>query len=486
MFLCTNPTRPTHVIRLARDRQRGLQRAVDRGRLPLMYDDTDTIVAAATPAGESALAIVRLSGGAVRALSDAVSYHGCPEARKALYGAYKAIDGHVVDHCVFVRYEAGASYTGDDLLELSCHGNPIIVRQIVDDLLARGCRAAEPGEFTRRAFLNGKMDLTQAEAVQDLIGARSEAALEAARRQLDGSVGKAVQSLLDRLLEVIAHLEAYIDFPEEDLPKEDEEGPMAQLIALQNDAANMIATEPTSAMLHEGYLTVIAGAPNAGKSRLLNALLGRERAIVSDAPGTTRDYLEERLVIGRHLVRIVDTAGLREINAGIERLGIEKSLEQIRRAELVLYVVDQAAGAPPPPFRGELLHAGADVLVVENKCDLSQLGTWIFEPGASRVRVSAATGAGLEELRKAIVRVIESRSPALVRDEVIVSARHAAALRNMSAAIGRALDRLRDDEPAELAASELREALAALEEIVGKIDNERVLDRIFSTFCIGK
>ncbi|HNX04525.1 MAG TPA: tRNA uridine-5-carboxymethylaminomethyl(34) synthesis GTPase MnmE [Opitutales bacterium] len=450
-----------------------------------MYDAEDTIVAPATPSGESALAIVRVSGGAVRALSDSIPSAGCPEARKAVYGAFRAVDGHTIDYCVFVRFEKGASYTGEDMLEVSCHGNPIIVRQIVDDLLTRGCRSAEPGEFTRRAFLNGRMDLTQAEAVQEIISARSEAALEAARRQLDGSVGRAVNALLDRLLEVIAHLEAYIDFPEEDLPVEDEAGPIMQLAKLQEDAKSLMATAPYSSMLHDGFLTVIAGAPNAGKSSLMNALLGRDRAIVSEEPGTTRDYLEERLVIDRHLVRIVDTAGLREIEKGVEKLGIDKSIEQIQKAELVLYVVDASSKTPPPPFRSNLAHKGAEILVVENKSDLGCAG-WEFMPGSKRVRTSAITGDGLSELRKAIAAVIGERAPVHSRDDVIVSARHAAALGNMSNSIAAAIDRLRSGEPTELAACELREALACLEEIVGRIDNERVLDRIFSSFCIGK
>ena len=450
-----------------------------------MYDDTGTIVAAATPAGESALAIVRLSGGAVRALSDAVAARGCPEVRKAAYGPYTALDGHVVDSCVFVRYEGPASYTGEDLLEISCHGNPIIVRLILDDLLARGCRAAEPGEFTRRAFLNGRMDLTQAEAVQDMIGARSLAALEAARRQLDGSVGRAVDALLERLLGVIAHLEAYIDFPEEDLPKEDEAGPISELIAIEKDIHSLIATAPYSAMLRDGFLCVIAGAPNVGKSSLLNALLGRERAIVSDEPGTTRDYLEERLVIGRHLVRIVDTAGLRERDSGVEKLGIEKSVEQISKAELVLYVVDASSASPPPPYPENPVHPGASRIVVENKSDLPRGLVTLF-PGEKHIATSARTGQGLDELRAAIEGEIERRSPAFARDAVLVSARHAAALRNMSSSIAAALEQLRGKKPAELAACELRDALHSLEEIVGRIDNERVLDRIFSTFCIGK
>jgi tRNA modification GTPase len=452
-----------------------------------MYAEGDTIVASATPTGESAIAIVRLSGPACTLLSGACTTHGCTEARKAVYGPYKAIDGHVVDYCVFVRYEAGASYTGEEMLEIYSHGNPLIVRQIVDDMLVRGCRAAEAGEFTRRAFLNGKMDLTQAEAVQDMISARSVAALEAARRQLDGSVGRAVNALLERLINVIASIEAYIDFPEEDLPPETEDGPIAQLVDLQQKAKALIATSPYSSMLREGARTVIAGAPNAGKSSLLNALLGEERAIVSAEPGTTRDYIEARLIVGRHLLRVVDTAGLRSAKGDIESKGIEKSIEQIKKAHLVLLVVDATVLPPPLPFRVEDLRCGSGLIVVENKCDLSaHVSHADFLPGAVHVSISALNGDGVDKLREAIVSSLDSHFVKPGQDDVLVSARHAEALNNMSNAVEAALDKLRTHEPPELAASELRNALASLEEIVGKIDNERILDKIFSTFCIGK
>ena len=447
-----------------------------------MYSDGDTIVAAGTPAGESALAVVRLSGRLCERLLGLCWMHRCAEPKKAVYGAYRAIDGHAVDHCVSIYYAQGASYTGEEMLEIFCHGNPLIVRQLIDDLLLRGCRVAQAGEFTRRAFLNGKMDLTQAEAVQDIISARSEAALEAARRQLDGSVGKTVNSLLERLLAVIAYLEAYIDFPEEDLPKENADGPIAQLVDLQKEARSLMATASYSSMLREGASTVIAGAPNAGKSSLLNMLLGEERAIVSPEPGTTRDYIEDRLLVGPHLLRIVDTAGLRSGGGDIEIKGIEKSMELISHADLVLYVVDTTLQAPPPP---SCLSGG--VIVVENKSDLPnshEMGE--FLPSVTHVRISALNGNGADALREEIVKALNFSYKIPGQDAVLVSARHAEALRNMSDSIESALGVLRTGEPPELAASELRDALASLEAIVGKIDNERVLDVIFSTFCIGK
>ncbi len=411
------------------------------------------------------------------------------EPRKAFYGAYRSLDGVLQDCCVFIPYPQGSSYTGESMLEICCHGNPIIVRSILDDLFRRGCRAAEPGEFTRRAFLNGRMDLTQAEAVQDLIAARSRASIDAAQRQLDGSVGRAVNSLLERLLNVIAYAEAYIDFPEEDLPPEDKDGPIAQLVSLQSDAKRLMATAPYSALLREGARTVIAGLPNAGKSSLLNALLGEERAIVSAEPGTTRDYIEERLIVGRHLLRIVDTAGLREGGGEIEDKGIEKSRQLIAHADIVILVIDGTA--PPPcqelPVSLRELSARGLVIVAINKCDLPQEKPFDeLLPGARLIRLSAITGEGLPELRDAVCDIIDSRYKAPGQDDVLVCARHAEALANMSDSIAQALDKMRRGEAAELAASDLRDALGSLEQIVGRVDSERVLDLVFSKFCIGK
>jgi tRNA modification GTPase len=452
----------------------------------LMYIDGDTIVAAATPTGESAIAIVRASGVSCKALFEVCAGSCGLEPRKAVHGAYKASDGHIVDDCIFIYYESGHSYTGEDMLEIFSHGNPLIVQRLVSDLISRGCRAAEPGEFTRRAFLNGRMDLTQAEAVQEIIGARSAEAIEAARRQLEGSVGKAVNNLLERLIGVIARIEAYIDFPEEDLPTESENGPIAELIGIKRDANRLIATAPYSAMLREGALAVIVGAPNAGKSSLMNAMLCEDRSIVSSEPGTTRDYIEERLIIGRHLVRIADTAGLREGGGEIEKRGMEKSMELLNRADIVILVID--ATLPHPAYMGGDIFTDARKLIVaENKCDLPNAANLAsVQTNAQHVRISALTGDGIDDVKNAIIRVIESSYKAPGQDAVVVSARHAESLSNMSQCIESSICKLRSNEPAELVACELRLALESLEGIVGKVDKERVLDEIFSKFCIGK
>ncbi len=448
----------------------------------------DTFAALATPAGESALAVIRINGSAVPALSAALTGRSQPlPARRAVHSRLFDQSGRVVDDCVFLFYASPASPTGGDVLEITCHGNPLIVRRILDDLLARGVRDAEPGEFTRTAFLNGRLDLSQAEAVMDLIRARSDRALEAARRQLRGDLGARVNHLCDRLLGVIAHLEAYIDFPEEDLPGEDDTGPARDLAELTREFDQLIATQKFRDILHEGVKTVILGRPNAGKSSLLNALAGEERALVSEEPGTTRDFVETPVMAGPYRLRLTDTAGLRGEASGVELLGIRKSLEQADRADLILIVMD--ASLPPPELPASLLPLldPSRTLVVENKADLPRFPALdTFLPGLPRLRVSARSGEGLDTLRQALVRLVETGLEVPGEEAVLVSSRHADALRETKENVALALAKLRASEPSELVAADLRAALAALGRILGKVDNERMLDKLFATFCIGK
>ncbi len=448
----------------------------------------ETIVAPATPYGESALAVVRVSGPLCPQIAaDALDAKLVASPRQASLRTYRSLDGAALDHCLAIYFADGKSYTGEPSLELSLHGNPLILQRVTEDLLARGCRMAEPGEFTRTAFANGKLDLSQAEAVADLISARSEQALRVAQRQLDGSIGRKMSELTDRLLMVIAAVEAYIDFPEEDLPPEDQTGPLASLAALSRELGELIETSHYKTLLHEGIRTVIMGEPNAGKSSLLNALMGEDRAIVSAEPGTTRDFLTERVMIGPYGLQLVDTAGLREATADIERQGIAKTLKQAREADFLLVVVDQAA--PAPHFPDELATRLADhrVLVVENKVDLPQHpGFSEILPESPRVRVSMATGEGVEALRAKIQEILETDRVVPGPDELMVSARHAGALKAARTAIDEARAGLQSDIPAELAAAGLRDALAAVGEVIGKVDNEVMLDKLFATFCIGK
>ena len=451
-----------------------------------MPSPSDTIAALATPHGTAALAILRVSGSDTKALAAAITGTR-PEARRVRHCDYRALDGALVDDVLLTFFCGPQSYTGEDSLEISCHGSPFIAQKILEDLLARGCRPAEPGEFTQRAFLNGRMDLSQAEAVMDLIHARSDRALEAANLQLRGALGTRMEGLIAELLAALARIEAYIDFPDEDLPPEDRENVLHRLSHITLDTNRLIATSHYGSLLRDGIKTVIIGAPNAGKSSLLNRLIGRDRALVSPEPGTTRDFLEERIIVGSHCLRLIDTAGLNLSPSPLERLGIEKTLERVEEADLFLVVVDSSL--PNPPVLPDVLIKRIQALttiVVMNKSDLApNAPPPLSFPGVPTVAVSAVTGSGMEELQSLIVAAAEKFRPDS-GDLIAISARHAQALRQARECLVGAEAKLRANEPMELVASELRGVVTSFGEITGRIDNERMLDALFATFCIGK
>ena len=450
----------------------------------------DTIAALATPTGTSALALIRVSGPESRALAGRIFNRESPALpeRRPVHAAYHAVDGRMLDDLVWTFFPGPKTATGEDVLELTPHGNPFIVQLILADLFARGCRAAEPGEFTRRAFLSGRIELTQAEVVMDLIHARSERALAAAQRQLAGALGRHLDGLIDQVLATLARIEAYIDFPDEDLPREDRRLVVDGVADVLRGTNRLLATHRYGDLLREGIKTVLLGSPNAGKSSLLNALVGRDRALVSAEPGTTRDFLEEPLQVGPHLLRLIDTAGLNPAPGEIERLGMAKTLERLAEADLVLWVADATLPLPTLPAETNALLRPDNTLLVLNKVDL------LPDPPLTasllpQIHVSARTGEGLEELRVTIVARADSLAPGLAQEEhLAVNARHADALRRAEASLRVALQGLRavPPQPIELVSADLRAGLDALGEIAGRIDNERMLDSLFATFCIGK
>ncbi len=450
--------------------------------------EVDTIVAPATPHGESALAVVRVSGPLAAALAAAQHGGRLPEPRLAWHGDFVSQAGAVIDDVVFSFFAGPRSYTGEDVLEISSHGNPYIVRRILDDCVARGCRVAQAGEFTRRAFLNGRLDLTAAEAVMDVIRARSERALAAARRQLEGALGRRIDRLVGDLLQTCAAIEAYIDFPEEDLPPEDRARRRAEISALVDEIGALQATRRRGELVRDGLRVVLVGAPNAGKSSLLNRLLGYDRAIVSEEPGTTRDFLEEAVVLGPHRIRMIDTAGLREARPGVERSGVARSVERAQEADLLVLVADASQPRPTlPESVHRRLEPGTAVIAI-NKCDLeARQFAWTDGATLPQVEVSALTGAGMDRLRTVLIGLADKLTGTGTDEELLaVNARHDAALAEAAGALGRADVLLREAGPLELVGSELRQAVAAAGEIVGRIDHEAVLDRLFSSFCIGK
>jgi tRNA modification GTPase len=445
---------------------------------------SDTIAAPATPAGTSAIAVVRASGPQVSALVTAI-FGSTPPPRHAQHADYRDARGTLVDDVVFTFFAAPNSFTGEDTLEISCHGNPFIAQKILEDLFARGCRPAEPGEFSRRAFLNGRMDLSQAEAVMDLIHARSERALAAANQQLRGALGRQMESLISQLVNILAIVEAYIDFPDEDLPAEDRQAVLAKLEQLQSGTDRLLATSHYGTMLRDGIRTVILGEANAGKSSLLNRLVGRERALVSAEPGTTRDYLEERILVGPHALRLIDTAGLNPSPTSLEKRGIEKTLEQTAEADLFLWVLDATRPLPELP-RSVAGHLTADhTIIVLNKTDLP-IGIGPLPAGFRVVKISALTGDGLDALRQTITTLADSFQANTGEDLIAINARHAQALAQAKESLIAAAKKIRGNESSELIASDLRFTLDAYGQIAGKIDNEQVLDRLFAEFCIGK
>jgi tRNA modification GTPase len=452
-----------------------------------MSGNPDTICALATPVGTAAIALVRVSGPEARRIATELGGGATPLPRLARHGDYRDRAGAVLDDVVCTFFAAPHSYTGEDTLEISAHGNPYLAQRILEDLCARGCRLAGPGEFTQRAFLGGRMDLSQAEAVMDLIHARGERALAAANQQLRGALGRHLSPLVDGLLGVLARIEAYIDFPEEDLPPEDRRQLQDELVRLEAGTDRLLATSHYGAMLRDGIKTVILGPTNAGKSSLLNRLVGHDRALVSPEPGTTRDFIEERIVVGPHAIRLIDTAGLNPNPGTIERLGIEQTFHRAAEADLILVVLD--ASAPPPTLPAALLPllSPEKSLTVFNKLDLVGKSPLPAPPGRSAVvGVSALTGQGIEELTQAIVRLADAFQVAVGDDLIAVSARHADALGRACAALQEARLKLAQSAPTELLASDLRTALDAYGEISGKVDNERMLDQLFATFCIGK
>ncbi len=449
----------------------------------------DTIVAPATPAGESAIAVVRVGGPLCDSLVGDIFGSTVLNPRFACLGKYRNRRHIVLDQVVYTYFEGKASYTGEPVLEISCHGSPFVTQKIVEDLLARGCRMAEPGEFSRRAFLNGKMDLSQAEAVVDLIRARSDNALEIANRQLDGSVRNGINQLMDKLLGVVSHLEAQIDFPEEDLPEEDVEGLACNLRELSGALHTLISNSRYNELAREGIRAAIVGPPNAGKSSLLNALVGEERVLVSEEPGTTRDFVERGIVLGSHLVILVDTAGLREGGEAVEIMGMTKTMEQIESSEIVFYVLDSTLTCPASRVLVEQLLevCKSRILVVENKMDhVDSQSHSDFMPESQHLRVSALTGEGIEEFKDRLMDILDSDLSSLTEDSILVRARHAAGLSTAAASIATALEKLEASESPELTASDLRAGLDSLGVITGKFDNERMLDKLFENFCIGK
>jgi tRNA modification GTPase len=456
----------------------------------------DTIAAIATPVGEGGLAVIRISGPQAITITDRCFVPPKPSSKISQapshtihYGKIFR-GGEVVDEVLVAVLRAPRTFTREDVVEITCHGGVLPAKAVLDTVLACGARAADPGEFTRRAFLNGRIDLAQAEAVADVIQSRTELALRAANEQLAGKLSRRINLLRDDLLKALAHIEAHIDFPEEDIGPQTRDQIVDRLSRGLKFVDELLRTADEGRILRRGIRAAIVGRPNTGKSSLLNQLLGHDRAIVSAVPGTTRDTIEETANIRGVPVIFIDTAGLREARDEIEMEGVRRSRQTLDRAELILHVLD--ASEPLTPADTQFLAEVADrkCIVVCNKTDLPRrlkAGPAHAPAGRPRwVDVCCLTGDGVENLKDAIKDLVWSGEINGEMIEVMINSRHQDALNRARASLLRAVEILRAGGGLELAAADLRMAANAVGEIVGKTTTEDLLDVIFSQFCIGK
>ena len=463
----------------------------------------DVIAAIATGGAATAIGIVRVSGEGCFSLCDQVfrGANGRPfagqEPRKMIFGEVLDREGRVIDQGLAVRFPGPNSYTGEDCAEFHCHGSPVVLRELLSALFQAGARQARAGEFTKRAFLNGRMDLTQAEAVVDLIDAETAAAARNAAAQLEGGLRRVLEPVQEELLEVTSRFYAVVDYPDEDI----EDVKPEEIAAALRDAGarldRLLDTCRRGQVLKAGVRTAIVGLPNAGKSSLLNALAGYERAIVTDIPGTTRDTVEESVLCGGTLLRLVDTAGLRETEDVVEKLGVERSRQAMRSAQLLLAVVDGAA--PGDPEEGALLadaaRCGVPWILVLSKRDLagspraagavSPAGEPGLTPPASVVSLSSVTGEGLEDLGRAVAALFPAGDPGEA-GSLLTDARQEDAARRAREAVRRALEALEAGLTPDAVLTDGEEAQEALGELTGRTAKEEIVSRIFSRFCVGK
>jgi tRNA modification GTPase len=449
--------------------------------------DTDTIAAVATAAGVGGIGVVRISGPAARAIGFALTGRKLP-SRQAVYAPFLDTNGDTLDTGIALHFAGPRSFTGEDVVELQGHGGPVVLQLVLDAVLAHGARLARPGEFTERAFINGKLDLAQAEAVADLIASASAAAARGALRSLQGQFSRAVNDIDAAVLALRVYIEAAMDFPEEGQDFLAEGRVDDRLADIRRALGELMGEARQGVLLRDGIAVALVGAPNVGKSSLLNRLAGQDRAIVSDVPGTTRDLIQADLSLDGLPIQIVDTAGLRQTLDPVEQEGVRRARDQAARADLVLLLEDDRDDLKPGGLLQELQLAGLDtqrLVRVRNKVDLSgQLpGLVPSDEAVTVVRVSAMTGAGAE----ALIAVMKERVGFAGEGTAFTARRrHVEALREASAALDQAGALLAAGELPELVAEELRAVHLALGSIVGAVSADDLLGEIFSSFCIGK
>ena len=445
----------------------------------------DTIAAISTPPGRGGLGVVRLSGADALSVAEAVLRLRADaqwQPWTARLAFLRDANGNTVDQVVATYFAAPRSYTAEDVVEVACHGAPVVLRLCLEQAVAAGARLAEPGEFTLRAFMNGRIDLPQAEAVRDLIEATTLYQARIAAQQIEGSVSRRIRPVKDQLLELIALLEAGIDFADNDVDVAPPEEILRRIDLVANGVSRLIASFAYGKLVHEGFSLAIVGKPNVGKSSLFNRLLEQDRAIVTDIPGTTRDLVSETASIEGIPIRFIDTAGIRQGQDIVESLGIERSHQAIADADLVLAVVDASTPATDDDRAViEKARAGGRLIVVGNKRDLGRVSDAPVD-----VEVSAATGEGVPELRDRIVQAVSPEDTASQEPGFITSIRHEQLLRESAEALEHARHAVQNWIPHEMLLLDLYAALRPIDAITGATTADDILNRIFSTFCIGK
>jgi tRNA modification GTPase len=454
--------------------------------------ESDTITAIATPAGQGALGIIRISGAKAFSVADVIfrGTKSVPEfvSHTVHYGRI-ICGGEVIDNVLLVKMDAPHSYTGENTIEITCHGGRLVLHRILTAAIGAGARPAEPGEFTLRAFINGKMDLAQAEAVQQLISAENELALQTASRQLEGSLSVEINEMRKDLVAILAEVEAAIDFSEEDIASADNGQVLHQTNSLKEKITALALTYADGKRICEGVHVAIAGKPNVGKSSLLNALLEKDRAIITHLPGTTRDVIHESLIWQGITLRITDTAGIRKSSDIIEKEGIRRSLDAISHADLILLVIDASQPLSLEDRDVAEQVKGMEFLIVLNKCDLTPVikSNPFGEDKSPRcVMVSALKCTNINELKNMIAECVWQNGIPTADAAIITNARHKNALDSAVFALSNAEESIRAGLSQEFTALHLRDALDALGLIVGKTAVEDILSEIFSKFCIGK
>lgn len=462
----------------------------------------DTIAAIATANARSAVGIVRLSGAAAFEVLDRVFVPagGTPMSqhppREMVYGAVRDAQGRVLDRALAVRFSAERSYTGENSAELHCHGSPVVLNEALAAVFAAGARQALAGEFTKRAFLNGKMDLTEAEAVVDLVDAESAEAARNAAGQVDGALRRLAERAYDRLLDIASRFYAVVDYPDEDIEDASPAEVDAALAETEAALSDLLATYARGRVMKNGVATAIIGAPNAGKSSLLNRLVGYDRAIVTDIAGTTRDTVEEKAIVGGVLLRLIDTAGLRKTEDAVERLGVERSRRAAQSADLVFALVDSSHDPTWEDLETLAVAGGSGKpwLLITTKCDvLAGQTPPMFDDGAERehrrapeatLALSNVTGEGFDALETAVAALYPTLPPQ--SGTMLTNARQADAVKRALASVRAALSALRDGMTPDVVLTEAEAAANALGELTGRTAREDMVTRIFERFCVGK